>query len=53
MAKIEKSILINAPVEKVFAFTAEPNNLLEIWPSMLEIKNVESVPNGGRRYDWV
>jgi uncharacterized protein YndB with AHSA1/START domain len=52
MAKIEKSIVIDASVEKVFAFMAEPNNLLEIWPSLLEIRNVEPLPNGGYCYDW-
>ncbi len=52
MAKIEKTIVIQSPVEKVFAFMAEPNNLLEIWPSLLEIRNVEPLPNGGYCYDW-
>jgi len=52
MAKIEKSILIGAPVEKVFAFMAEPSNLLEIWPSLLEVRNVQPLPNGGYCYDW-
>lgn len=53
MAKIEKSIFINASVEKVFDFMLEPTNILVIWPSMLEVKNVQSSPNGGYRYDWV
>lgn len=53
MAKIEKSIFINAPVEKVFTFMAEPKNLPEIWPSLLEVKDVESLPNGGSCYNWV
>jgi len=53
MVKTEKSIFINAPVEKVFAFMAEPKNLPEIWPSLLEVKDVESLPNGGYSYNWV
>lgn len=53
MAKIEKSIFINAPVKKVFSFMAEPNNLPEIWPSLIEVKNVQLLPNGGYCYDWV
>jgi uncharacterized membrane protein len=52
MAKIEKSIFINTPLEKVFAFMAEPGNLPEIWPSLLEVRNVEPLPNGGYSYDW-
>lgn len=52
MPKMEKSIHINAPLERVFAFMAEPHNLLEIWPSLVEIKNVEPLPNGGFTYSW-
>jgi len=52
MAKIEKSILISAPVDKVFAFMAKPENLPEIWPSLVEVRNVQLLPNGGHCYDW-
>lgn len=52
MAKIEKSILINAPVEKVFEFMSKPENLPEIWPSLQEVRNVQPLPNGGYCYDW-
>ncbi len=52
MAKIEKSLLINAPVEQVFAFMAKPENLPEIWPSLQEVRNVQPLPNGGYAYDW-
>lgn len=51
MAKIEKSIYIQAPVEKVFAFMAEPSNLPQIWPSLMEVRNVQPLPNGGYTYD--
>lgn len=53
MPKLEKSILIHAKVEKVFAFMSEPSNLLEIWPSLLEVTNVQPQPTGGCCYDWV
>lgn len=52
MAKIEKTIFINAPVERVFAFMAKPENLPEIWPSLQEVRNVQPLPNGGYSYDW-
>jgi uncharacterized membrane protein len=52
MAKIEKSISINAPVEKVFEFMSKPENLPEIWPSLQEVRNVQSLPNGSYCYDW-
>jgi uncharacterized membrane protein len=52
MAKLVKSIVIGAPVEKVFAFMENPANLPEIWPSMVEVKNLQPAPAGGYNYDW-
>jgi uncharacterized protein YndB with AHSA1/START domain len=53
MAKIEKTITIDAPVEKVFGYIDDPPNIPEIWPSMVEIKDVERLPTGGRTFRWV
>ena len=53
MAKVEKSATINAPVEKVFGYISEPANLPEIWPSMVEVKDVQRLPNGGNSFGWV
>ena len=53
MAEIKRSISINAPVEKVFAFIEDPVNFPEVWPSMVEVKDVEELPTGGRKYNWV
>ncbi len=53
MAKVEKTITINAPVEKVFNYIDQPTNLPEIWPSLMEIKDVQTLPNGGHTDRWV
>ena len=53
MAKVEKTITINAPVEKVFDYIDQPTNLPEIWPSLMEIKDVQTLPNGGHTDRWV
>ena len=53
MAKLQKSITINAPVEKVFAYLHDPKNLPEIWPSMVEIKDVQPANTGGYNFGWV
>lgn len=53
MAKITRTVSINAPVEKTFDYMGMPTNLLEIWPSMVEIKNLKPLPTGGYNYDWV
>ena len=51
--KLEKSIMINATVEKVFAFLTDARNLPEIWPSMVEVKHITPAPKGGFNFDWV
>ena len=53
MAKVEKTVTINAPVEKVFDYIKQKTNLPEIWPSMVEAKDVQSLPNGGDSFRWV
>jgi uncharacterized membrane protein len=53
MAKVQKAITINAPVEKVFSYLQQPANLPEIWPSILEVKDVKSLPNGGYSFQYV
>ena len=53
MAKVKKTITINAPVDKVFGYVSEPTNLPEIWPSLVEVKDVQRLPNGGTSNRWV
>jgi uncharacterized membrane protein len=53
MVRIERNILINAPVEKVFAYHSDPENSPEYWPSFQEVKDIEMLPNGGKKYNWV
>ncbi len=53
MAKIVRTVLVNAPVAKVFGYLSNPANLPEIWPSMVEVKDVKPLQNGGNCFDWV
>jgi len=53
MAIIHKSILIHAPVDKVFHYLTDPRNMPEIWPAMVEIRKVTPNPNGGTNFGWV
>jgi coenzyme Q-binding protein COQ10 len=53
MAKITKSIFINAPIEKVFNYHTDPNNNTEYWPSMVEVKDIVDHPVGGKKFNWV
>jgi uncharacterized membrane protein len=47
VAKVQKSILNNAPVEEVFAFVENPSNMPDVWPSLERVTDVERQPNGG------
>ena len=53
MATVKPSIFINAPVEKVFEYGSKPENQPEFWPSLIEVKNIKKLPNGGYSYDFV
>ena len=53
MATINKEILIGTPQEKIFNFVNKSNNLLRIWPSLIEVKDEELLPNGGYSFTWV
>ena len=53
MARIDKEILIKAPPQKIFSYLTQPSNLLQIWPSLFELKNVQPLPNGGYSGEWV
>ncbi|MGE5141166.1 MAG: SRPBCC family protein [Rudaea sp.] len=52
MARITRTIMIHAPVEKVFAFAGDAARLVEWWPSMQEVRNVQPLPGGGQCFDW-
>ena len=53
MAKINKEIMINAPLEKIFDFVDNPDNLGRIWPSLLVVKNKQLLPNGGSSFEYI
>ena len=53
MNMITRDIQVNTPVDRVFAFLADPNNLPEIWPNVIEVKNVKKAKaNNGYTFNW-
>jgi uncharacterized membrane protein len=52
MPKVMKSAIINAPVEKVFNYATDQTNMPEIWPSMVDVKILEKLPNGGTKSQY-
>lgn len=54
MVKIEKTVIIHAPVERIFAYMTNPANLTEIWPCLVEVKDLYQTQEGtGTTYNWV
>ena len=53
ISRLEKEGTIEVPLEIVFGYSSVPNNLPEFWPSLIEIKDVQPLPNGGYRARWV
>lgn len=52
MESISKSILIKAPVEKVFDHVSDPNTHPGFWKAISDITNVQTLPNGGHSFNW-
>jgi uncharacterized membrane protein len=54
MVKIERTVAINTPVEKVFAYIGDPMSMLEYLPEIVEVKDVALTVQGvGSRYRWI
>ena len=50
---IVHDIQIDTPVERVFEFLVDPNHLPEIWPNIVEVKNVKkSKDTQGFNFNW-
>lgn len=44
--RFEKSAVIDAPVEKVFAYVTDLKHLPEFWEGIDEVKDIRQLPNG-------
>ncbi len=53
MIKIEKSIVVDAPVEKVFAYISNPEHETEYMPGTDEVKDIQRLPDGRYTYTEV
>jgi uncharacterized membrane protein len=50
---IGRDIRVETPVERVFDFLLDPNHLPEIWPNVIEVKNVKkSKDNESFNFNW-
>ena len=47
MARIDKEVIVNAALERVFNYVSDPNNWIEFWPSLIAVGDVKLLSNGG------
>jgi uncharacterized membrane protein len=53
MVKVKKSIIIKAPVEKVFAYMKDANSNMEWLPGVMEITDIHDAPEHvGSHFRW-
>lgn len=54
MPRVERNITINAPVNKVFDYIADPKLTPEWLPGMVEVKDIKQTEKGvGSTHNWV
>ena len=51
MAKVERTLTLNVPVEKVFSYISDPKNELDTIPSVTDIRDVIG-EGAGQKWGW-
>lgn len=51
--RVRQEVSVNAPVEQAFAYLNNPENSLALVPSLVEVKEIASLENGGHRLRFV
>lgn len=53
MAQISESVIINAPIEKVFEYVTDPANGAKFVPGVIEQTDISpKTPRVGQKWDW-
>jgi uncharacterized membrane protein len=53
MHKVQKSVDINAPAERIYEFLGQPANLPEIWPNLISTSKITQGVGGACDFDWL
>ena len=53
MLRFEKSIVVDAPVEQVFAYLVDPIHYPEFTPNTVEVTDIQRLPDGRHTYTHV
>ena len=53
MSKIEKRVVVNGSLERLFTYVPEAERSPEMWPGLLEVGEVQRLPLGGVMARWI
>ena len=53
MSKVEKRVVVNGSIERLFTYVPEAAPAPEIWPGLLEVGEVQRLPLGGVMARWL
>ena len=53
MSRIEKRVVVNGSLERLFTYVPEVERSPEIWPGLLEVGEVQRLPLGGVMARWI
>jgi len=53
MSKIEKRVVVNCTIERLFTYVPEVVRSPEMWPGLLEVGEVQRLPLGGIVARWI
>jgi hypothetical protein len=53
MSKIEKRVVVDCSLERLFTYIPEFDRSLDIWPGLLEVGEVQRLPRGGVIARWI
>jgi hypothetical protein len=53
MSKIEKRVIVNGSIERLFTYVPEADRSPEIWPGLLAVGEVQRLPLGGVMARWI
>jgi len=48
----KKTVVVNVPVQKVYDYLMNPLSLLEYWPSIIDVRDIQKLPNGGSKFNF-
>jgi hypothetical protein len=53
MSKIEKRVCVGPCIERLFTYVPEAAGVAQHWPGLLEVGEVERLPDGGALARWL